>query len=86
MMETKELDALYRGRVFEASINLNLAIQCLKNSVVWICTAAGEVENYPAENRILSLMDGINDMITAITAERARLEEGEKEHEKQILL
>ena len=74
LTEEQEQDLLYKGRAFEASLSLNIAVQCLKNAEVWIADAAGEVEGYPVEYRILSLTDGLHDLMTAVEAEKKRLE------------
>lgn len=80
------MDKLYEGRAFEAQLSLGLAVQCLKNSCIWIADSAAEVEGYPAENRILSLAKGVEDMINAISKERERLGKEETENAESVLL
>lgn len=59
-------EQLDEGKVMEAISALTVARQNLKGADLWISEAGAECEGFPIEYRVLSLMDGVEDMINAV--------------------
>ena len=68
-----EPDNLFKGRAAEAVTWLEAVLNHLSDIDGWISEAASELDGYPEEHRIISLMDSAGDLRASIIAEVDRL-------------
>ena len=72
MNDTEEIETQYQN----TTVDMQMAIDDLERAVEWLETSADGVTGFPAENKILSYVNDLNDLLGGLRILKENLQHG----------